>query len=333
MAKYLVTGGCGFIGSHLSEALIIRGDEVIIIDNLSSGKVESVPPKAEVIIGDINNKSLLQQAMKDVDGCFHLAAIRPNNECNESWLKNHRNNLTGTIHVLNAAHFASEKKMAKIVYASSATVYGDNASIPLNENADLNPQCAYGADKLAAELHAKIAGSRYGLHTLGLRFFNIYGPGQNMNSPYSGVISKFINHILLNEPITIFGNGQQARDFVYIDDAINFLLIGMLYSNTTSPVYNVCRGQATSIRLLTQSLFAISGKTVPIKFETNKYREIQTSIGNPKRAYEKLGISAQTSLSEGLTNTYNNALTSYQSKYINGVLISNDDITNKIILS
>ena len=192
MALYLITGGCGFIGSHLAEDLLAQGHSVRVIDNLSTGKISNlpasrVPTDCELVIGDITDKARLEQCFDGVDYCFHLAAIASVQLSNEDWAGTHQVNLTGSINVFDAARM----RQVPVVYASSAAVYGDNAESPLTESAVLRPLTAYGADKLGSELHARVASFVHSVPTTGLRFFNVYGPRQDSSSPYSGVISIF----------------------------------------------------------------------------------------------------------------------------------------------
>jgi len=195
MALYLVTGGCGFIGSHLVDELIRRGHLVRILDDLSTGQLSNVPIGTEVIRGDVADPETVAKVMQGTDGCFHLAAIASVERGNLDWLGTHRTNLTGAIAVFDAAGRTSRSGPVPVVYASSAAVYGDNPATPLGEEAATRPLSAYGADKLGCELHAFVAGKVHGVPTCGLRFFNVYGPRQDPRSPYSGVISIFCERL------------------------------------------------------------------------------------------------------------------------------------------
>src|SRR6185437_16521969 len=195
MALYLVTGGAGFIGSHLTDALLKRGDQVRVLDNLSTGKWENLDSKATLIVGDIADAGTVARAMDGVDGCFHLAAVASVELGNRDWLGTHRANLTGAITIFDAARRARPDRTVPVVYASSAAVYGDNPNLPLAETAQTRPMSAYGADKLGCELHGRVAAHVHGVRTVGCRFFNVYGPRQDPGSPYSGVISIFFNRI------------------------------------------------------------------------------------------------------------------------------------------
>ena len=222
MSTFLVTGGAGFIGSHLCDALIARGDTVRVLDDLSTGHRSNLPAPATLIEGDVANPAIVALAMAGVDGCFHLAAIASVEKGITEWLGTHNANVTGTITVLDAIRRQGTK--IPVVYASSAAVYGDAATVPIAETEPRMPLSAYGADKYACELHARVASHVHGIPTVGFRFFNVYGPRQDPKSPYSGVISIFCERIAAGVPIDIFGDGQQTRDFIYVLDVVAALL-------------------------------------------------------------------------------------------------------------
>src|SRR5271170_1197251 len=213
MARFLITGGCGFIGSHLADALIGRAHLVRILDNLSTGKRENAPAQAELIVGDITDRARLAAATAGMDGIFHLAAIASVDASRRDWLGCHAVNLGGCINVFDAARRPGGAGL-RVVYASSAAVYGDSAAVPLNEADLARPINAYGADKLGCELHGRVATLIHGVPAVGLRLFNVYGPRQDPSSPYSGVISIFADRLRRNAPIDIEGDGRQVRDFV-----------------------------------------------------------------------------------------------------------------------
>jgi UDP-glucose 4-epimerase len=301
MANYLVTGGCGFIGSHLIDSLVKDGHTVRILDNLSTGKRENIQHECEVIVGDVGDSELVALSMKGMDGCFHLAAIASVQQSNENWIGTHKTNLTGTINVLDAARH----KKIPVVYASSAAVYGDNADMPLKEHAELRPLTAYGADKLGSELHARVASLVHGVPTVGLRFFNVYGPRQNPSSPYSGVISIFIKRLIENRSIVIFGDGEQTRDFVYVGDVARTLRSAMLNVGNVPAVFNVCTGNSVSINKLVKVILSINGLMVPVVYKKTRKGDIRVSIGDPTRTKLVLGISAKLTLVDGLRNLIN----------------------------
>jgi UDP-glucose 4-epimerase len=300
MALYLVTGGCGFIGSHLVDALLARGDAVRVLDDLSTGKRDNLDPAAALIVGDVADPATVAQAIQGVDGCFHLAAIASVELGNRDWLGTHRTNLTGAITVFDAARRAKDGMPAAVVYASSAAVYGDSQELPLAETAPTRPLSAYGADKLGCELHARVAGAVHGVSTTGFRFFNVYGPRQDPGSPYSGVISIFFNRISAGRDIIIFGDGGQTRDFINVADVVRALILGMERASVTAAVFNVCTGRTTSLLELAATIGRVFAVEPQIRFEAARVGDIRASLGNPSKSQTELGFHAETSLEDGL---------------------------------
>jgi len=303
MASYLITGGCGFIGSHLADMLVARGHRVTIIDDLSTGRIENAPEQATLLVGNVVDQDLVGHAMQDVDGCFHLAAIASTQRANEAWLDTHRSNLSGTVCVLDAAR----ARKLPVVFASSAAVYGEQAVVPIREDALVYPVSAYGADKLGSELHARVAGLVHSIPTVGLRFFNVYGPRQDPRSPYSGVISIFVDRLSRGVAIDVHGDGRQVRDFVFVGDVVQFLVAAMEHADTAPTVYNVCTGRATSIRTLAHTLGQLLGKDVRLQFSTKRAGDIRQSLGCPEQAATQLGLRARVGLTEGLRRTIGHA--------------------------
>ena len=303
---YIVTGGAGFIGSHLVEALLAWGDRVVVLDDLSTGKRENLPvsSKVELVQGCVTDAALVEKVMQGARGVFHLAAIASVEMSRLQWEHTHRVNLTGMVNVLAAS--ARLPKPAPVVYASSAAVYGDNQHLPLSESEVPHPLTAYGADKLGCEHHARVAKKVHGVPTLGLRFFNVYGPRQDASSPYSGVISIFADRIAAGKDITFFGDGGQTRDFVYVGDVVRALCAAMsqLESNRElCDVVNVCTGQSVSLLQLADILEKITGKVVSKHFEDVRVGDIRTSLGNANKLLKLLGVTAEKPLFDGLRLT------------------------------
>lgn len=303
MKTFLVTGGCGFIGSHLVEALLRQGARVRVLDDLSTGKRVNLPADAELVVGDVADPAIVRTAISGVDGCFHLAAVASVQRSVEDWLGTHRTNLTGTIAILEAARRARSDRPVPVVYASSAAVYGDNPDLPLRETAAPRPLSAYGADKLGSELHARVASLVHGVPTAGLRFFNVYGPRQDPASPYSGVISIFCDRLRRGEAITVYGDGQQVRDFVYVGDVVAALLAAMGRCSSDPIVTNVCSGRPTSVLELARCIAEILGVPLAPDHAPARAGDIRASIGDPAHMGRTLGVSATTSLEVGLRNT------------------------------
>ena len=298
----LVTGGCGFIGSHLCAALAARGARLRVLDDLSTGRVGNLPAGAELLRGDVADADLARAAMEGVDGCFHLAAIASVEKGVRDWLGTHRANLTGSIAVFDAARreAAAAGRPVPVVYASSAAVYGDATALPIEETTPTRPLSAYGADKLGSELHARVAGQVHGVPTAGMRFFNVFGPRQDPASPYSGVISIFCDRIRRGLPIRIYGDGGQTRDFIFVADVVAALLAALPVASCEAPVFNVCRGIACSVKDLAEDIARLCGRLPEISQEAARQGEIRHSLGSPRLARGSLALGPPTSLREGL---------------------------------
>jgi UDP-glucose 4-epimerase len=304
MATYLVTGGCGFIGSHLADALVAAGHKVRIVDDLSTGKRENAPAQAEIIVGEIADVALMRRAMEGVDGCFHLAAIASVQRGNEDWLGTHRANLTGAITAFDLARTCNPKGPVPVVYASSAAVYGDNPNLPLKETSETRPLSAYGADKLGCELHARVAWVVHKVPSVGFRFFNIYGPRQDPKSPYSGVIAIFADRVKAGETITINGDGGQYRDFVYVADVVRHLVAAMQRMEPGARVFNICTGRSTTVLELAQLIARLAGRNDPkIEHGPARIGDIRESLGDPSAAKAAFGFTADTLIADGLKPT------------------------------
>jgi UDP-glucose 4-epimerase len=292
----LVTGGAGFIGSHLCEALRARGDEVRVLDDLSTGKRENLAADIELIEGDVADQATVQRAVNGIDGCFHLAAIASVERGVNDWLGTHRANLTGAITVFDAIR----RMRVPVVYASSAAVYGDAATVPITETTPCRPLSAYGADKYGCELHARVASHVHGIPTVGLRFFNVYGPRQDPRSPYSGVISIFCERIARGAPIDIYGDGGQTRDFVYVADVVAALLAAMRSGAVDAPVFNVCTGNATSVLELARVIAELAGTRLDAHHKPPRAGEIRHSTGCRTLSQTALSLPEPIALRAGL---------------------------------
>ncbi len=297
--RYLITGGAGFIGSHLADALLAAGHRVRVLDDLSSGSRANLSPRATLLQGDVADPDIVANALAGMDGCFHLAAISSVQRGTEDWAGTHRVNLGGTVAVLNAARALGR---IPVVYASSAAVYGDLTGAVATEYARCVPQTAYGADKLGSELHATVAWRIHSVPTFGLRFFNVYGPRQNPASPYSGVISIFAHRLAAGLPITRNGDGMQTRDFIHVSDVVRHLLAAMrvLRAGPGARVLNVCTGRETSIAALASILGDVLGVPPVVNHGAARPGDIGRSVGDPARAITVLGVRADVTLQEGL---------------------------------
>lgn len=298
MPTYLVTGGAGFIGSHLCDALVRRGDTVRVLDDLSTGFRTNLPPGVTLIEADITDPDAMRVAIDGAHGAFHLAAIASVARGVTDWLGTHRANLTGIITLFDAIRWS--RAPIPVVYASSATVYGDRPTVPIGEDAERRPLSPYGADKYGCELHARVASHLHGIPTTGLRLFNVYGPRQDPRSPYSGVVSIFSERVARGAPIDIFGDGEQTRDFVYVADVVAALLAAMQCRLADAPVFNVCTGVPTSVLDLARTIADLAGTTLDVRHLPPRAGDIRHSTGKPHRARAAFGLGEPVSLRAGL---------------------------------
>lgn len=294
--KYLVTGGAGFIGSHIARALLALGHKVAIIDDLSNSKKESVPEGAEFFEGTITDKNLLKKAMENCDGVFHLAALVSVPKSMEDPKYTLEVNALGTLRILEVMR---ELKVKKIVYSGTSAAYGDQGSTKKTE--DMTPQTLspYAYAKLESEYLIKTYGHLYGMQSVIFRYFNVFGPGQDPSSPYSAVIALFTSKIQKGENISIFGDGKQTRDFVFVDDVVNANLLAM-NSSLTGEVINIGRGESISILDLISVLGKIFNKKIEPEFKAPRAGDIVHSCADISKARNLLKFEPKVGLEEGL---------------------------------
>lgn len=303
MSLFTITGGAGFIGSHLADALLADGHDVRAIDDLSTGSRDNLDPRVELIQADIRDRAALLAAMQGAAGVFHLAAIASVERTNREWLFSHGVNQGGSIAVYDMAR---ELGGLPVVYASSAAVYGDIGEQVARESLPTRPLTAYGADKLGSELHARVAWSIHGVPNVGLRFFNVYGPRQDPSSPYSGVISIFARLAREDGQPTVFGDGGQTRDFVYVADVVAHLMAAMAHLGDEKGafVFNVCTGRSITVLDLACAVLAAAGRDPSgVAHAPARAGDIRLSQGDPSQAQAAFGLSARTSLADGLRQT------------------------------
>ena len=301
--RYLVTGGAGFIGAHLAGALAASGDSVVVLDDLSTGRAAALPPDVELVQGCVTDAALVAETAAGTQGIYHLAAIASVARSNEEWLWTHRVNQGGTVAVLDAAR----RHALPVVYASSAAVYGAQEVLPITESSAPAPLTAYGADKLGSELHGRVAAAIHGVANAGLRFFNVYGPGQRPDSPYSGVISIFADRIRRGQSVTLHGDGGQTRDFVFVGDVVQALQAAMrrcgspqVPGHAQALVCNVCTGEPISIADLARHVMVAAGREVAVAHDRPRAGDIAASVGDPALAEALIGFRATTGLEKGL---------------------------------
>jgi nucleoside-diphosphate-sugar epimerase len=298
--KALVIGGAGFIGSHLVERLVHDGHAVRALDNLSSGKRENLAPVAgavELVVADVRHPDRLEQEMRGCDVVFHQAAIVSVPYSVEHPGETLDVNLRGTLNVLQAARAAGVRR---VVMASSAAVYGEDAELPKRETMLPSPISPYGLEKLASEHYLAIWAKLFGIETVALRYFNVFGPRQDPSSPYSGVISIFVDRILRGETPAIFGDGEQFRDFVYVANVVEANILAAIRPQATGRVYNIGCGQRTSLNELARILGQICGREVKPRHAEPRAGDIRESLADIGRARAELGYEPRIGVEEGL---------------------------------
>jgi UDP-glucose 4-epimerase len=299
----LVTGGAGFIGSHLVEGLVASGKRVRVLDDLSTGLASNLVhlhPNVELIPGDVGDANTVIRVMDDVDLVFHLAALASVQRSVEAPAESHHVCATGTVHVLDAARRAGVRR---VVFAASASAYGVPDSAVQSEETPIRPLSPYAAAKLAGEVYCQAFASSYGLETVRLRFFNIFGPRQRADSPYSGVIAIFAAALSEGRAPTIFGDGQQTRDFTYVSDVVQACLLAAEKPGVSGEVFNVGTGHGTSLLQLIEALNRQLGTAVTPRFAEPRAGDIRHSRAEISKARQLLGYDPKVPFEEGLAQT------------------------------
>lgn len=299
----LVTGGAGFIGSHLVEALLERGHRVRVLDDFSSGRRENLAATAsdvELIEGDIRDAALVVEAMAEVDYVFHQAAVPSVVRSVEDPWRSHSVAVDGTLNVLEAARTT---KPRRVVYASSSSAYGDTPTLPKVESMAPQPLSPYAAAKLAAEYYCSVYAGVFGVPTVALRYFNVFGPRQDPSSPYTGVVSIFIREVLQGRAPAIEGDGEQTRDFTYVADAVTANLLAAESEAAVGEVLNVARGDEISINGLFQLVCEVVGVEIEPRYGPPRHGDVRHSRADITKARRLLGYEPQVGLREGLSRT------------------------------
>ncbi|MBI4267436.1 MAG: SDR family oxidoreductase [Chloroflexi bacterium] len=303
MVKVVVTGGAGFIGSHLAEALAERGYQVIILDDLSTGRMVNIEglllrnKNVEFVRGSITDFPLMSNLFREVHFVFHQAAISSTPQSVDSPQTCHEVNVTGTLNVLTAAR---DNRVKKVILASSCAVYGDSPVLPKREDMLPLPLSPYAVTKLAGEHYSRVFSQVYGIPTVCLRYFNIYGPRQNPDSEYSAVIPKFIKGISQVKPITIFGDGNQTRDFAFVKDVVAANILSA--ESAACGVFNIGSGEETSINTLAQLIINLMGNNVTPLYQPPRPGDIVHSFADISKI-KSFGFSPKYTLEEGLKET------------------------------
>ncbi len=281
--------------------LLRKGYSVTVLDNLSSGKLENLheandSPYFTFIQGDIRQGASLRTGLKSADAVFHLAALVDISTSVTNPALTNDVNVAGTLRVLQES---SKAKVQRLIFASSTAVYGNSTTLPIKEDASPHPISPYAASKAAAENYLTAFHECYGLETVVLRFFNVYGP-KNENSPYSGVITKFLRKSVNNEALTVDGDGKQTRDFIHVDDVTQALILALEAENAAGETFNVCTGIPTSINQLAETISETTGKQLRIKHGPPREGDIRHSYGEPMKASKGLGFTSKIRLKDGL---------------------------------
>jgi UDP-glucose 4-epimerase len=296
----LVTGGAGFIGSHVTEALVRRGDQVRVLDNLSTGRRENLAgllADIEFIEGDLNDLPLVERAVRGAAVVFHQAALPSVPLSLQRPLDTHRDCVTATVHLLDAAR---RNGVRRVVYAASSSAYGDQPFVSLRETDLPQPLSPYAAAKLAGEYYCQAFYHSFGLETVGLRYFNVFGPRQDPGSPYSAVIPLFITALLKGQPPTIYGDGLQTRDFCYVANVAHGNLLAAEADGAAGRIINLANGRATDLLTLLAALNRLLELDVRPRHEPPRIGDIRDSTADITQARRLLGYEVQVDFDEGL---------------------------------
>jgi UDP-glucose 4-epimerase len=300
----LVSGGAGFIGSHIVDALVKRGDRVRVLDNLSTGKKEnlsSVWDQIEFVQGDIRDKNDLSKAVKDVALVYHPAALRSVPRSVDDPASSNDVNVTGTLQLLMACRVAGVKR---VVYSSSSSVYGDNLQYPQVETMRTSPISPYAVSKLAAEHYCAVFAKTFGLETVSLRYFNVFGPRQHPESQYAAVIPKFMESALAEKPLEVHWDGKQSRDFTYIDNVVQANLLAGSARNVSGDFFNIASGKNISLLQVIQHLEQLVGRRLQREHTPARKGDVRKTWADIKKAKKLLRYHPQVDFPEGLRRTW-----------------------------
>ncbi len=303
MSLYLVTGGAGFIGSHIVDELVRLGKKVRVIDNFSTGKKENifhVLDRIELIEGDIRNEKDLKIALKDVDFVLHQAALRSVPRSIDDPISTNDVNITGTLLLLKVA---KELNIKRVVYASSSSVYGDSQELPKVETQLPKPVSPYAVSKLTGEYYCRVYSKTFGLETVSLRYFNVFGPRQDPKSQYAAVIPKFITSAILDEELEVHGDGKQSRDFSYIDNVVKANILACEAKNVSGEVFNIACNKNYTVLEIAKTIGEILDKKVKIKHTDVRPGDVRHTLADISKAEKLLGYKVQVDFYEGMRRT------------------------------
>jgi len=302
--KYLVTGGAGFIGSSIAGELVKLGQYVRILDNFCTGKIENMSPfinKIDLVRGDIRETKDLKKALKGIDFVLHQAALRSVPRSVEDPLSTNDVNITGTLKLL---MMARELKVKRVVYASSSSAYGDCKEFPQKETFATNPISPYAVAKLAAEHYCQVFAKTFGLETVSLRYFNVFGPRQDPNSKYSAVIPKFIFAAMKNATIEIHGDGRQSRDFSYIDNVVEANIKAATVKGISGNVFNIACNESHSVMEIARGIEQALGRKIKIVHTQKRAGDVKRTFADISKAKKLMGYSPKVDFEEGLKRTF-----------------------------
>lgn len=303
MATYVVTGGAGFIGSNIADELVRRKEKVKVLDNLSSGNKENlkaIKNDIEFIEGDIRDIEILKNALRGCDYVIHQAALRSVPKSMTDPALYDEVNVMGTLNVLSAA---AHNKVKRVVFASSSSVYGDSEKLPQSEEQMPQPVSPYAATKLSGEHYCRVFAKSFGLETVALRYFNVFGPRQSLESEYAVVIPKFISCILKGEQPPVHGDGKQSRDFTYVDNVVDANLTAALREGVSGEVFNVACGKAYSLLDLIKVLNEIIGKDIKPRFEPARAGDVKHTLSDISKMKKMLKLDPKVDFVLGLRKT------------------------------
>jgi nucleoside-diphosphate-sugar epimerase len=302
--RYLVTGGAGFIGSNTVDELVRRGHSVVVLDDLSSGKEDNLADlrnKITFIKGSITDIEVVRKAMYEAEYVLHLAARTSVPRSVKDPIETNKINIDGTLNVLVAA---KELKVRRVVFAASSSAYGETPTLPKVETMQPQPISPYGVTKFVGELYGQTFGRCYGLENVSLRYFNIFGPRQDPSSPYSGVLAKFCTAFLEDTQPVVFGDGEQTRDFTYVENAVQANLLACEAPNVSGKVFNVGVGGRVSLNAVLRELGKITGKELEAKYDPPRDGDIRDSQADISQAKDFLGYEPQVTFEDGLARTF-----------------------------